>query len=211
MKKTLLFAIGIAIASLSQAQTSKPEATKPPITFGVKGGFNLTGVKGKDVEGTSALPGFHLGVLAQVPLKNEFSLQPELFYSAEGSKMKTVMQGDGDEILEVDAKAHLNYLNLPVLLNYQHASGFFAQSGPQLGYLLSGKLKANGTSTDVKDEFKKTSLSWVVGVGYYLADQKIGFNLRYNFGFTKLGKAADGEPSAKAYGRAIQAGVFYMF
>lgn len=200
MKKTLLFAIGIAIASLTQAQ----------VTFGVKGGLNLSSVKGKDVEGTSILPGFHFGVQAGIPLKDDLNLQPELFYSAEGAKMNTVLQGDGDELIEGKANARLNYLNLPVLLQYHHTSGFFAQSGPQLGYLLSGKLKVKGESSDIKDEFKKTSLSWVVGVGYYLSEQKIGFNLRYNFGITKLGKAEDGA-TAKAYGRTLQAGVFYMF
>ena len=204
MKKTLLLAIGITLATLSQAQ----------ITFGVRGGLNLSGVQGKDAPGTSAMVGFHAGVQAGIPLKaklpnGDLSLQPELFFSTEGAKMKVEGQGDGDQITETTAKAHLNYIDLPVLLQYQHPSGFFVQSGPQLGYLLSAKLRADGESADIKDEFKKTSLSWVIGVGYTIAEGKIGFNLRYNFGFSKLGKSVDGEPAGKAYGRTLQAGVFY--
>ncbi|MBS1664893.1 MAG: PorT family protein [Bacteroidetes bacterium] len=200
MKKTLLLAIGIFTAYLSQAQ----------VTFGAKAGFNLSSVKGKDVEGTSSLPGFHVGVLAGIPLNDVLNLQPELFYSAEGAKMKTVFPGDGDELIEGKASAHLNYLNLPVLLQYHHTSGFAVQSGPQFGYLLSAKVKANGESSDIKDQFKKTNLSWVLGVSYLIPDNNIGFNIRYNFGITKLGKAEDGE-TAKAFGRTLQAGVFYMF
>jgi len=204
MKKTLLLAIGITLATLSHAQ----------VTFGVKGGLNLSGVQGKDAPGTSAMVGFHAGIQAGIPLKaklpnGDLSLQPELFYSTEGAKMKVEAQGDGDEIIETTAKGHLNYLNLPVLLQWRHPSGFLAQTGPQLGYLLSAKLKAEGGSTDVKDEFKKTNLSWVIAVGYAIHEGKIGFNLRYNFGFTKLAKATDGEPAGKAFGRVLQAGVFF--
>ena len=204
MKKTLLFAIGITLATLSNAQ----------VTFGVKGGLNLSGVQGKDAPGTSAMVGFHAGVQAGIPINaklpsGDLSLQPELFFSTEGAKMKVEAQGDGDQIIEATAKAHLNYIDLPVLLQWRHPSGFLLQSGPQLGYLLSAKLKADGESTDIKDEFKKTNLSWVLGVGYAIHEGKLGFNLRYNFGFTKLAKAVDGEPAGKAFGRVLQAGVFY--
>lgn len=137
------------------------------------------------------------------------SLQPELLYSAQGSKVAVETNGDGDEIISTKANVHLNYLSLPVLLQYRHASGLSVQTGPQLSYLLSAKIKAGGESMDMKDDFKKTDLSWALGVGYAIAEGKIGFNVRYNFGLTKLGKAADGQTAAKIYGRILQAGVYY--
>jgi len=70
-------------------------------------------------------------------------------------------------------------------------------------------MKAAGESMDMKDDFKKTDLSWVLGVGYTIADGKIGFNVRYNFGLTRLGKAADGESAGKIYGRVLQEGLYY--
>lgn len=199
MKKILLVAVCVGLSYFSQAQ----------IKFGVKAGANLSNVGGKDAVNTSSLIGFHGGVQANIPLAEGFSVQPELLYSSQGSKAKTETSGDGDEILTTEAKLHLNYLSLPVLAQYKHASGVFVQTGPQLSYLLSAKAKAAGESIDMKDDFKKTDLSWVLGVGYAIADGKIGFNIRYNFGLTKLGKAADGEPAAKVYGRVFQAGVFY--
>ena len=201
MKKFLLIAFCVSLSYFSQAQNQ--------VKFGVKAGANLSNVGGKDAAGASSLIGFHGGVQANIPLVDDFSIQPELLYSAQGSKVEVETSGDGDEIITTKAKVHLNYLCLPVLAQYRHSSGLFLQTGPQLSYLLSAKMKAAGGSMDMKDDFKKTDLSWVLGIGYAVADGKIGFNVRYNFGLTKLGKAADGESAAKVYGRVLQAGIYY--
>jgi len=199
MKKFLLIAVCVSLSYFSQAQ----------VKFGVKAGANLSNVGGKDAVNTSSLIGFHGGVQANIQLVNDFSIQPELLYSAQGTKVEVETSGDGDEIITTKAKVHLNYLSLPVLAQYRHASGLFVQTGPQLSYLLSAKMKAAGESMDMKDDFKKTDLSWVLGVGYTIADGKIGFNVRYNFGLTRLGKAANGESAGKIYGRVLQAGLYY--
>jgi len=206
MKKILLSAALAGISYFTHAQVSIDH-----ISYGVKGGANLASVKGKDVEGTSTLIGFNGGVQANIPLAGNLSLQPELFYSAEGTKMKVEMQGDGDEIIEGTAKTHLNYLNLPVLLQYQHSSGAFAVTGPQVGYLLSAKVKMNGVSEDVKESFNKINFGWTLGVGYFIPSTSLGIDVRYNFGLAKLAKGEDGQPSAKAFNRTLQAGVFYRF
>jgi opacity protein-like surface antigen len=206
MKKILLSAALAGISYFTHAQAGIDH-----IAYGVKGGLNLANVKGKDVEGTSTLLGFHGGVQANLPLAAGFSLQPELFYSSEGAKMKVQMPGDGDEIIEATAKTHLNYLNLPVLLQYQHASGAFAVTGPQIGYLLSAKVKMNGASEDVKESFNKINFGWTLGVGYVIPATSIGIDVRYNFGLAKLAKGVDGEAAGKAYSRTLQAGVFYRF
>jgi opacity protein-like surface antigen len=206
MKKIILSAALAATSYFSNGQ-----AGIDGISYGIKGGLNMANVKGKDVEGTSSLLGFHGGVQANIPLNAGFSLQPEFFYSAEGAKMKVEMQGDGDAIIEGTAKTNLSYVNLPVLLKYQHASGAFAITGPQIGYLLSAKVKMDGESENVKDGFKKINFGWTVGVGYMIPATSIGVDVRYNFGLSKLTKAEDGQEAGKAYTRVFQAGVFYKF
>ena len=206
MKKILLSAALAGISYLTHAQVDIDH-----ISYGVKGGLNLSSVKGKDAEGTSNLLGFHGGVQANLPLAGNLTLQPELFYSAEGTKMKVETQGDGDAIVETSATTHLNYLNLPVLLQYQHPSGAFAVTGPQIGYLLSAKVKVNGESADVKDSFNKINFGWTLGVGYVIPTTTIGIDVRYNFGLAKLAKGEDGQSAGKAYSRVFQAGVFYRF
>jgi len=206
MKKILLSAALGVVSYFSNAQVGVEH-----FSYGVKGGLNLATVKGKDVEGTSNLPGFHGGFQANIPLTGGFSVQPELFYSAEGAKMTVEAQGDGDEIITATAKTHLNYVNLPILLQYRHSSGVFAITGPQVGYLLSAKVKAQGESQDVKDMFNKINLGWTLGVGYIIPSTSIGIDVRYNYGITKVAKGEDGGPSAKAFTRTLQAGVFYRF
>jgi hypothetical protein len=62
--------------------------------------------------------------------------------------------------------------------------GFFLQTGPQYGFLMSAKAKDGGT-TDVKDQFKTGNFSWAFAAGY---DTKggLGFYARYNLGLSKI-------------------------
>jgi hypothetical protein len=168
-------------------------AAKSQINIGVKGGLNVSNVGGSDVEDNKAKLGFHLGGLVNVPVTQSFSVQPELVFSAQGVKF------DGD------AKVNMNYLNIPILAKYTTQSGFFAETGPQLGFLLSAKNKVDGESTNVKDYFKKTDFSWALGVGYQ-SQSKIGVNARFNFGLSKLDE--DGE--VKMFNRVFQVGLFYL-
>ncbi len=70
--------------------------------------------------------------LASIPLFSTCSLQPEVLYSGQGAKFSDSL---------VTGKLNYGYLNVPVLFKYQHASGLFAETGPQVGFLLSAKEK----------------------------------------------------------------------
>ena len=183
MKKIFLLFVMAGSFAAAQAQ----------INIGVKGGLNVANVGGSDVEDNKAKLGFHLGGLVNVPVTEKFSVQPELVFSAQGVKF------DGD------AKVNMNYLNIPILAKYTTQSGFFAETGPQLGFLLSAKNKVDGESTNVKDYFKKTDFSWALGIGY-LSQSNIGVNARFNFGLSKLDE--DGE--VKMFNRVFQIGLFYL-
>src|SRR5574340_641843 len=115
--------------------------------------------------------GFNAGILAHIHTSNpQWAVQPELYYSLEGAKSKS----------NNDAKLNLDYLNLPVLLQYMFDNGFRIEAGPQLGFLVSAKSKLNSTSVDVKDNYKTASFSIPAGVGY-LTSSGLGFDARYNF------------------------------
>src|SRR5688500_11293352 len=85
-------------------------AVHAQINFGARGGIAITSIKG---EGYSSRPGIHIGGFAQIPLKSNFSLQPELYYASQGAKW----DGGG--------KTLLSYLHVPVLVKYTFNSGFF--------------------------------------------------------------------------------------
>jgi hypothetical protein len=182
MKKIFLLIVMAGSFAVAKAQ----------ISYGAKAGLNVANVGGEDVEGNKAKAGFYLGGFIGVPVAESFSIQPELVFSLQGVKF------DGD------SKVNMSYLNIPILARYTTGSGFFAETGPQLGFLLSAKAKEDGESSNVKDYFKKTDFSWALGVGYQF-ESNIGVNARFNFGLSKLDE--DGE--VKMYNRVFQVGLFY--
>lgn len=193
MKKLILFAAATAaITTFASAQ----------IRFGVKAGLNLANVSVSPKqagESYSMKTSFNGGAFASVPLFSNFSLQPELMYSGQGSKITS----DGDNF-----DYNLGYINVPVLFKYNDPSGFFAEIGPQIGFLASAKGKANGITVDIKDQIKSTDFSGVIGLGY-LSSINLGVNARYNLGFSNINKDASTNTTVK--NGVIQIGVFYMF
>ena len=171
--------------------------------FGVKAGLNLANMKmkfGDEKETGDMKPGFHVGAYANIPIASSLSFKPELVYSAEGAKEK---EDDGTE------KINLGYVNLPLLVQYS-ASGFYAETGPQVGLLLSAKSKweyeGEEGDEDIKDELNSTSFSWAVGAGFR-STSGFGAGVRYNLGLSNLLK--DGEDDYKWTSNVIQIGISY--
>ena len=194
--KKLFFAITVIAltAGTAQAQTT---------SFGLKAGITDANMKfsgsGVNISLTSKI-GFYAGAFADIGVSENFSVQPELFYSALGAKQKGT---DGDP----DATLNLGYINLPVLAKYKK-DGFSAFLGPQIGYLLSAKSKSGGSSEDDKDQFKSTEISGVIGVGYTLTSG-LGFDARYQLGLSDISKNSGGEGTVK--NSAFMIGIHYVF
>ncbi|MGC4034886.1 MAG: porin family protein [Chitinophagaceae bacterium] len=157
------------------------------VVFGVKGGLNLSTFTGNDFNKASFQPSFHIGGLANFLINENFMVQPEVMFSGKGAK------ADGNPY-------HLNYVNVPVLLQYKTPSGFFLEAGPQIGFLISAKLH----SSDWKDNVKSTDYSWVAGLGYK-STMGLGVDVRYDFGFFNVANAGI------IRNKTIQIGVFYTF
>jgi hypothetical protein len=186
MKKILLFVCAVSITAFSHAQ----------VRFGAKAGANFASVNG-DIDGTKSKVGFNAGLVSKISVSEAFSIQPELVYSTQGAKIE-----------ELDANVNLDYINLPVLFQYNTKIGFFAETGPQVGYLLSAKIKAGDQSEDMKDDFKSIDFAWSVGIGWQMQGSGLGLNARYNIG---LGKINDSEGDEKVTNGVFQVGFFYMF
>lgn len=186
MKKVLFLAAAVACTTFSFAQEKKM-ATSSAISFGVKAGVNLSNFSesvpsGEDKEDFSSKIGLNAGVFATFHLSNSFAIQPELTWSTMGVKEKE----DGS-----DAKMPLNYLTLPVLAKYTFAgSGFSLYAGPQVGFLLSAKVKGDGASVDIKDSFKSTDFGAVAGLEFEIPNTKLNISGRYQFGLANIAKDA---------------------
>jgi Outer membrane protein beta-barrel domain len=192
MKRMVLVLLSSAVCAFAGAQ----------VQFGVKAGYNLANVTISPAQsGFSSKSDFSAGILASVPLFSGCSLQPEVMYSGQGTSFSDTL---------TTGKLNYGYLNVPVLFKYQHASGLFAETGPQIGFLLSAKEKASGQTVDVKSSSQTTDFSWAFGVGYKIPKINIGVDARYNLGLTNQVKgAASSEGTVK--NSVFQFGVFYLF
>ncbi|CAM3703928.1 porin family protein [Flavobacterium chungbukense] len=164
MKKIILSAIAIMAFAFSNAQETR---------FGVKGGLNLSTVVGGDVENTKSLVGFHVGGFAEIHIVEKFYIQPELLFSAQGTKFDGPFE-DGD--------VKLNYLNIPVVAKYYIVDKKFnVEAGPQLGVLLSAKAEGE----DIKDFTRSVDFGFNIGAGYSFTDN-LSVGLRYTIGLSPI-------------------------
>ena len=183
MKKVLLLLVFGSSAIFASAQT----------TFGLKAGANFANVTNET--GAKMKVGINGGVQASIHLSSMFSFAPEAVYSSQGAKF------DGGSV-------NLGYINVPLLLQYNNESGFFAHTGPQIGFLMSAKAKTDGVgTTDIKDQMNTTDFAWAIGAGF-ATKAGFGFNARYNIGLSTINKDAS---AGKSHNNVIQAGVFYNF
>ena len=192
MKKTSLFIAAVFAGSALMAQTSAK--------LGVKAGLNIATLKVENVETVDSRLGLHGGLLAHIHLAPQWGLQPELLYSAQG--MEEDLDNDGR-----DNKWKLDYINVPVMVQYMFNNGFRLEAGPQVGFLVNAEIEGeDGSDLDVKDDLKKIDAGLGFGVGY-LSYSGFGIDARYNLGLSNINDAAGNEIK----NRVFQVGLFYMF
>ena len=167
--------------------------TAQEVHFGIKAGVNVASANVSPGGDYNSKAGLHVGGLAHIHLTKNFALQPEVVYSMQGGKVD-------------DTKLKLNYINIPLLIQYMTDNGFRLQTGPQLGLLVSAKTKVGDVEVDRKDNFTSTDFSWVFGAGY-LFPEGFGLDARYNLGISDVWDAS----SAKIKNSVFQFGLFYQF
>lgn len=192
MKKLIL---GLALVAGTFAFSQKTStASSSPVRFGVKAGLNISTISNSDLNSKA---GFYGGVFANIPVAQDFSVQPEVLYSGMGGKYK----GNSDVKLNAD------YIAVPVMLQYNLIPNLYVEAGPQFGFLISAKGKSNGASVDVKDNMKTFDFGLGLGAGYYFT-QNIGVNVRYTAGLSDIAKDNSGDASRNG---VFQVGLAYKF
>jgi len=165
------------------------------VNIGIKGGLNAYNLVNNNGGEFDTKLGAHAGLLGHIHMASQFGLQPEIYFSMQGAKSSVG-----------DAKLNLNYVNVPVLLQYMFNNGFRLQAGPQVGFLMSAKAD-NGSSVDVKDSFNNLDLGLSFGASYVQPSTGFGFDVRYNYGMSDIAESS----LVETYNRGFQVGVFYLF
>ena len=172
------------------AQTEK-------VKIGVKAGLNIASLTFDENElESSQKTGFTAGIMAEIPLAKNFSVQPELLYSQQGMKFS---YSDIDVAnSSYESTITLNYLNIPVMLKYYVLKGLSVQAGPQIGILLKSNNKYqdnflgydNHENYNLSDYTNAFDTSVNLGVGYQFKD-KFYVDLRYNISYSDVFKEAN--------------------
>ncbi|MEO7983648.1 MAG: porin family protein [Bacteroidota bacterium] len=154
--KTKLLSLAAAVLFFSLAGMAQ-------FHIGAKAGANIIKVSGKSFKDEFKY-GYSLGGFMEVRLSNKFVLQPEVLFNQYSttvdSNFKNIYQGAFNA--SAQSKVKLNYLSIPILLNYKLIGSFLSlQAGPQFSVLMSNNrtLLQNGG-----EAFKNGDFSMLGGV-----------------------------------------------
>jgi hypothetical protein len=194
MRKISLALALFFISFMADAQAPK---------FGLKAGLNIADISSDAGTKFNNKLGLNAGLLAHIHLSPQFALQPEVVYSAQGGKYSYNPPLGGVEEHELG----LDYINIPLNIQYMFDNGFRLQTGPQVGFLINVKDKYNGQETEFfnSDDFNNIDLSWTAGIGY-LSQTGFGIDARYNFGLSNINEVG----TSKLKNNVIQIGLFYL-
>lgn len=179
--------------------------------FGIKGGVNFATITGDDFEdGADPRTSFNVGVLAELPLSDRFSIQPEVLYSSQGFDIEQNENSD-------DVEYQLDYIQVPVLAKIYLIKGLSVEAGPQFGFKANEEIDNNPNGDDgdlvIDDEnslVKDFETSIVGGVSYKF-DTGFFISGRYTYGLTNIFEDDVLSDNIEAKNAVWQVGLGFMF
>lgn len=221
MKKGILLFTTLVVSMFIFAQ-EKP-------AFGIRAGLSTAGMRGDAVNNLQNLldltdgivtsrnrTGFFAGAYTSVPLGENFSVEPALYYSQKGYELNGALKGKGVDFLGVSANAALNmhYVDLPVLLK-GNFGGLQVFAGPQVSYLAKADLRTSAgllgfnllnSTLDATEQFNRWDVGITGGLGYQFSN---GINVMaaYDHGLSRV----DANKRVNSYNRSIKVGVGITF
>jgi hypothetical protein len=146
---------------------------------GVKAGANLFKVDGTAMKDEFTF-GYNLGGFAEINFSDKVGIQPEVMWNQTNYRTGNNFSDIYPEGTN-DVKGKLNYLSIPILLNYNVAKFFTLQAGPQFGILIDQDktLLKNG-----QEAFKNGDFSMLGGVQLNIGSLKLGG--RYVIGLANI-------------------------
>ncbi len=207
--KKLFFIAAFGLMSVAATQAQE-------IRLGAKGGVNFSNIGGDNNTGVDfkSRTGFHIGALVEIPVSERFWVQPEVLYTAQGSKTNEIKTLGST----VEDKVNLDYIQVPVMAKYYVVEGLSLEAGPQIAFLVKAEGETSietpigdGTITKDFDKDNFSSIDFSMGVGAsYRLDMGLFLGARYNFGFTDINDGAYSD-SKKLNNSVFQLSAGYSF
>lgn len=143
----------VLIAVNVKAQNNAAAATKPPVSFYIKGGYNAANISVDNdgsVNEAKALSTFNAGVGVDIPVASVLSVQTGLMVNGQGSKTNYIVDDDN----YVKTTFNPLYLQLPVNLVVKfpitETARIYAGAGPYAEMGIGGKAKTELSVLGVK-------------------------------------------------------------
>ena len=179
MKKLFLLSI-IAIFAIGNVNAQQ-------VKFGAKAGVNFASVSGDDADDIDGKTSFHVGGVANIGISDKLAIQPEVVYSSQGFTSNE----DGS-----DVEGTLNYINIPVLIDFEIAQGLSLQAGPQVGINIKKELDIDGQVFDLDAE--DFDYGAALGLEYQM-ESGLFFQARYTLGFADFLKDSDAKNNVLSF------------
>jgi hypothetical protein len=190
--------IYLLIAVVLLAQTLNAQ-----FTVGVKAGANLLKIDGKSFK-EEFKTGYHAGAFAMIGLGDKFGIQPEVLWNQTKTRTDTTIKNLPSDAFSAfkNGEVKLDYLSIPVLLNYKFIGNFLSlQAGPQFGILLN---KDKNLLQNGKEAFKGGDFSMLGGAQIKIS--KFVGSARYVVGLSNLNDI-DNQDKWKSQGFQLSVGL----
>lgn len=183
IKFLITICIGLLFSSKSIAQNSRWE-------FGIKAGGNYSKYITPGVDFHERKPGFYLGGFSNFEITENLSVQPEILFSLQGSRLsiEDIEIRDPMEAPRVGSiKTNVNDYNIliPIMARYRPISKIVLEAGPQFGYTFNREQKIiesvveDEIYLDFFNEDKNFEVALGIGLGYQLS-KRLAINTRYS-------------------------------
>jgi hypothetical protein len=182
--KKIFGSLALVTACIIASNTAKAQSKT---TFGIRSGVNFQNINGKDYNGNKLnnqlIPGFHIGVNAEIPLVSEFFIQPGLLFTTKGGRMDINENGN-----KYTQTTHLAYMEVPVNFLYKTQLGtghLLAGLGPYVEVGVGGKIKYSGSGapSDRDVIFQNTVDDAEANSGVYYRRMGAGANFLFGYEF----------------------------
>jgi hypothetical protein len=174
------------------------QASMAQFHIGIKGGANIGKIQGRSFKDEFSY-GYNAGGFVNIGL-GLFSIQPEVLFNQYTSTLDSNYKDIYRNVINSrQSKVKLNYLTIPILLDFKFLGPVHIQMGPQYGILLdqNKNLLQNG-----REAFKKGDFSMVGGTQLNIG--KLRVSGRYIIG---LNNVNDIDNQYKWKNQAIQVSV----
>ena len=160
-KSLTLLAVAIAFSFVTFSQG---------LHAGVKGGVNLLKVEGKSFD-QEFRHGYNFGGFVELSFNDKWGVQPEVLWNQANTRTSSEFNDIYDEGIRELKDVKLNYLSIPILLNYKVSKLITLQAGPQFGVLIN---KDQNLLDNGREAFKRGDFALLGGAQINFGAFKVG-------------------------------------